>query len=85
MPFFHVFWTAAFQLPICVIQHIKASCRDFLFGGSTLQKRIHTVAWDQICKPFFKKGSRDQENLRFKNDEIVFTGCLLPVVLEQVG
>lgn len=45
---FHVFWTVAFPLPISVIQHIKALCRDFLVLKDTTKKRIHTVAWDQI-------------------------------------
>lgn len=39
------------MLPHFIIQLLDKCCREFFWGSLDQQRRMHTVAWTEICKP----------------------------------
>jgi len=62
----HVYWTAAFQLPLSIIKQVELICRNFLWGGTAMDKKIHTRYWEQISKPL-TEGTSNSQLLESKN------------------
>ncbi|XP_074300288.1 uncharacterized protein LOC141631529 [Silene latifolia] len=60
----HSYWASVFVLPKGVILRIEATCRNFLWDGSTEYRRSPLVAWDMICRPKHEGG------LGLKNQEV---------------
>lgn len=48
---YNIFWAAAIPIPVSVTDEADKICRDFLWGDCAERKKLHTVAWDIICKP----------------------------------
>ncbi|XP_074298472.1 uncharacterized protein LOC141629353 [Silene latifolia] len=45
------YWAPMFIIPKCIINHIMAICRNFLWDGSPDYHRVHLVAWDKVTLP----------------------------------
>ncbi|XP_077246059.1 uncharacterized protein LOC143885903 [Tasmannia lanceolata] len=48
---FQVYWSAAFNLPIQILEEIEKIFKKFIWSGSNQTKNIHLIAWDNLCKP----------------------------------
>jgi len=48
---YHVLWTAAFSLPLQVIDKMERLFRDFLWSGAYLKKTMGRVEWETVFKP----------------------------------
>lgn len=45
------YWMQVFPMPKCVIKHIEAVCRGFVWSGTAeITKKAH-VSWDKMCDP----------------------------------
>lgn len=38
-------------LPVATTQLLDRYCRDFFWGSSVLNRKLHTIAWKRICTP----------------------------------
>ncbi|XP_074292170.1 uncharacterized protein LOC141619033 [Silene latifolia] len=45
------YWAQMFIIPKCIINHIMAICRNFLWDGSSDYHRVPLVAWDKVTLP----------------------------------
>lgn len=45
---YHVLWTAAFSLPLQVIDKMERLFRDFLWSGAYLKKTMGRVEWETV-------------------------------------
>lgn len=52
-----VYWAGIFILPKAVLENINQICRDFLWGGVNLDKKLAPVAWEHICRPKIEEAS----------------------------
>ncbi|XP_077237378.1 uncharacterized protein LOC143879071 [Tasmannia lanceolata] len=48
---FQVYWSAAFNVPIQILEEIEKIFKKFIWSGSNQTKNIHLIAWDNLCKP----------------------------------
>ncbi|KAK1327173.1 hypothetical protein QJS10_CPA01g01639 [Acorus calamus] len=48
---FHIFWSTAFSIPRAATKEIERIIRNFLWQGSSMEKKTHHVSWNLICRP----------------------------------
>ncbi|CAL5335104.1 unnamed protein product [Camellia sinensis] len=45
-----VYYLSLFRLPEGVAKEFERLQASFLWGGSTLRRKIHMVRWEELCK-----------------------------------
>jgi hypothetical protein len=54
-------------LPVKLIKELEKWIRNFIWSGNINQRKILTVAWNNVCKPF-KEGGLGIRNLSDINE-----------------
>lgn len=51
-----VYIMQAYAIPIGTCKETDKICRDFLWGDSEDNRKVHLVSWDEVCQPRDKGG-----------------------------
>ncbi|XP_043687599.1 uncharacterized protein LOC122638815 [Telopea speciosissima] len=47
----YIYWSGIFALPGGVKQKLESMFSNFLWTGPSLERKVHYISWDKICKP----------------------------------
>lgn len=52
----YIYWSGIFGLPERIAKQIESIMDKFLWVGPDLTKKLYTINWDAVCKPFEEGG-----------------------------